>query len=234
MYSHSKCCVKDDYTRSEFFDYDKGVWQGCILSPLLFNLYLNELCIVQFDLWPCPSGTHPQGFAILFFLGGLFPTPGHAERDNSPTPSSWSTSFTFFGTSCCGIFYCVWNISASAGSINNQDCIFHFFRFISFVHSYITIVLNVLLKITMLTSFMVTTSKRLNYVCPAANRTWQRLTIISCDLTHERDTYFLNISHIIYLNYYLPRINRLQSKPLRLIKTNRVNSIIRHRIWLYA
>ena len=112
--------------------------------------------------------------------------------------------------------------------------IFHFFRFIAFVHSYITIVLNILLKITMLTSFMVTTSKRLDYVCPAANRTWQRLTIISCDLTHERDTYFLNISHIIYLNYYLPRINRLQSKPLRLIKTNRVNSIIRHRMWLYA
>ena len=135
---------------------------------------------------------------------------------------------------CCGIFHRVWNISASAGSINNQDCIFHFFRFISFVHSYITIVLNVLLKITMLTSFMVTTSKRLNYVCPAANRTWQRLTTTSCDLTHERDTYFLNISHIIYLNYYLPRINRLQSKPLRLIKTNRVNSIIRHRMWLYA
>ena len=127
----------------------------------------------------------------------------------------------------------VWNISASAGSINNQDCIFHFLRFIAFVHSYITIVLNVLLKITMLTSFIATTSKRLDYVCPAANRTWQRLTIISCDLTHERDTYFLNISHIIYLNYYLPRINRLQSKPLRLIKTNRVNSIIRHRMWLY-
>ena len=127
----------------------------------------------------------------------------------------------------------VWNISASAGSINNQDCIFHFLRFIAFVHSCITIVLNVLLKITMLTSFIATTSKRLDYVCPAANRTWQRLTIISCDLTHERDTYFLNISHIIYLNYYLPRINRLQSKPLRLIKTNRVNSIIRHRMWLY-
>ena len=43
MYSHSICCVKDNYTRSEFFNYDKGVRQGCILSPLLFNLYLNEL-----------------------------------------------------------------------------------------------------------------------------------------------------------------------------------------------
>ena len=145
-----------------------------------------------------------------------------------------TVSFEACSVLCCGIFHCVWNISTSAGSTNNQDCIFHFFRFISFVHSYITIVLNVLLKITMLTSFMVTTSKRLNYVCPAANRTWQRLTIICCDLKHERDTYFLNISHIIYLNYYLPRINRLQSKPLTLIKTNRVNSIIRHRMWLYA
>ena len=47
-------------------------------------------------------------------------------------------------------------------------------------------------------SFIATTSKRLDYVCPAANRTWQRLTIISCDLTYERDTYFLNISHINY------------------------------------
>ena len=128
----------------------------------------------------------------------------------------------------------VWNISASAGSINNQDCIFHFLRFIAFIHSYVTIALNILPKITMLASFIATTSKRLDLVCPAANRTWQRLTTISCDLTHERDTYFLNISHIIYPTIiYLPRINRLQSKPLRLIKTNRVNSIIRHRMWLY-
>ena len=43
MYSHSICCVKDNYAWSEFFNYDKGVRQGCILSPLLFNLYLNEL-----------------------------------------------------------------------------------------------------------------------------------------------------------------------------------------------
>ena len=165
----------------------------------------SSIWLVTMPLWDTPPG-----ICNSFLSWRSIPHPGHAEGDNSPTPSSWSTSFTFFGTSCCGIFYCVWNISASAGSINNQDCIFHFLRFIAFVHSYITIVLNVLLKITMLTSFMVTTSKRLNYVCPAANRTWQRLTIISCDLKHERDTYFLNISHIIYLNYSLPRINRLQ------------------------
>ena len=129
----------------------------------------------------------------------------------------------------------VWNISASACSINNQNCIFHFLRFIAFIHSYVTITLNILPKITMLASFIATTSKRLDLVCPAANRTWQRLTIISCDLTHERDTYFVNISYIIYPTIiYFPRINRLQSKPLRLIKTNLVNSIIRHLFIPYA
>ena len=31
-----------------------------------------------------PPRAHPRGFAIEFSLGGLFPTLGHAERDNSP------------------------------------------------------------------------------------------------------------------------------------------------------
>ena len=33
-----------------------------------------------------PPRGNPRGFAIFFLLGGLFPTPGHAERDNSPPP----------------------------------------------------------------------------------------------------------------------------------------------------
>jgi len=33
-----------------------------------------------------PPRAHPRGFAIFFLLGGLFPTPGHAERDNSRAP----------------------------------------------------------------------------------------------------------------------------------------------------
>ena len=46
-----------------------------------------------------PPPTHPHGFLIFFFLRGLFPTLGHAERDNSPPPSSWLTSYLFFATS---------------------------------------------------------------------------------------------------------------------------------------
>ena len=33
-----------------------------------------------------PPRAYPREFPILFSLGGLFPTPGHAERDNSPPP----------------------------------------------------------------------------------------------------------------------------------------------------
>ena len=62
MYSHSIRCVKDNYTRSQFFNYDKGVRQGCILSPLLFNLYLNELPFIlnnnAKDSILLPDGSH--------------------------------------------------------------------------------------------------------------------------------------------------------------------------------
>ena len=62
MYSHSVCCVKHNYTRSEFFNYHKGVRQGCIVSPLLFNFYLNELPFIlnnnAKDSILLPDGSH--------------------------------------------------------------------------------------------------------------------------------------------------------------------------------
>ena len=49
---------------------------------------------------PTPSPGTPPGICNIFFIGGLFPTAGHAERDNFPPPSSWSTTtYTFFATS---------------------------------------------------------------------------------------------------------------------------------------
>ena len=48
------------------------------------------------DLLPCLPGKSPGICDFFFFLGGLFPTPRHVEGDNSPHPSSWSTSHTFF------------------------------------------------------------------------------------------------------------------------------------------
>jgi len=42
--------------------------------------------MVQFYLLPSPPRAYPRGFAIFFSLGGLFPTFGHAERDNFLPP----------------------------------------------------------------------------------------------------------------------------------------------------
>ena len=43
LYSKSTCTVKIDNNKTSAFSYLRGVRQACILSPLLFNLFLNEL-----------------------------------------------------------------------------------------------------------------------------------------------------------------------------------------------
>ena len=43
------------------------------------NAWFNSTCYH-------PPRAYPREFAIWFSLGGLFPTPGHTERDNSPPP----------------------------------------------------------------------------------------------------------------------------------------------------
>ena len=43
LYDNVSCCVQINGAKSEWFDVNMGLKQGCILSPLLFNLYINDL-----------------------------------------------------------------------------------------------------------------------------------------------------------------------------------------------
>jgi exonuclease III len=43
MYSKSKACVKLPSGLTEYFDTNVGVKQGCVISPTLFNLFLNDI-----------------------------------------------------------------------------------------------------------------------------------------------------------------------------------------------
>lgn len=43
LYDQVKCCVKVNGYRTDWFDVNIGLKQGCLLSPILFNVYLNDL-----------------------------------------------------------------------------------------------------------------------------------------------------------------------------------------------
>ena len=40
-YPNTSCAVKVNGKRTDFFNYSESVRQGCLLSPLLFNIFIN-------------------------------------------------------------------------------------------------------------------------------------------------------------------------------------------------
>ena len=45
LYENVKCTVRVNGVHSEWFDVNTGLKQGCVLSPLFFNAFVNDLTL---------------------------------------------------------------------------------------------------------------------------------------------------------------------------------------------
>ena len=50
LYQDVKCCVRLNSLKTDWFEVSCGLKQGCLLSPLLFNMYVNDLATSLQDL----------------------------------------------------------------------------------------------------------------------------------------------------------------------------------------
>ena len=44
LYADTTACIRLNNVHSEWFNVNSGLRQGCAMSPLLFNLYIKDLC----------------------------------------------------------------------------------------------------------------------------------------------------------------------------------------------
>ena len=62
IYTNDKACIKINDKLTDFFDINQGVRQGCILSPLLFNIFMSDLPSILDSAHheTNPQNTHPS------------------------------------------------------------------------------------------------------------------------------------------------------------------------------
>ncbi|KAL5006947.1 hypothetical protein ScPMuIL_015753 [Solemya velum] len=66
IYSNTRCCVRVNGICTESFDVTCGLKQGCLLSPLLFNLFINDLAVFFNGTGKCID-INGERFAILLY-----------------------------------------------------------------------------------------------------------------------------------------------------------------------
>ena len=67
LYSNSTCSIRIENSETQPFHYTRGVRQGCILSPILVNLYVNDLAFSFNNILSDPFVTkcHQTQFSSL-------------------------------------------------------------------------------------------------------------------------------------------------------------------------
>ncbi len=71
MYTESKRGVKINTKRTRYLSQERGVRQGCCLSPTLFNIYINELALTM-ERSAAPSLTlHDSQIRCLLYADDL-------------------------------------------------------------------------------------------------------------------------------------------------------------------
>ena len=80
MYANVSCCLRINGKLSGWFPVDIGLKQGCILSPLLFSLYINDLVkeIKDLDIGVPISGT--EKISILLYADDVVLIAENAEN----------------------------------------------------------------------------------------------------------------------------------------------------------
>ena len=71
LYAGQEVTVRTGHGTTDWFQIGKGVLQGCILSPCLFNFYAEYVCVKLYQscLPLCnPMDCSPQGFSVYGIL----------------------------------------------------------------------------------------------------------------------------------------------------------------------
>ena len=63
LYAGQEATVRNGHGTTDWFQIRKGVCQGCILSPCLFNLYA-DFSSVQFSCSVCPNPCDPMNHSM--------------------------------------------------------------------------------------------------------------------------------------------------------------------------
>lgn len=70
LYKNVKCSVRTVYGMTDVFNVKRGLKQGCVVSPLLFNLYVNDL-ILNINQLKCGVPVNRKCISMMLFADDI-------------------------------------------------------------------------------------------------------------------------------------------------------------------